>query len=400
MNENSNIPNGPNWEKLLAFLEQDVQDESVLNAEEQKQLMELKMIINETSEALSPYAQFDSKDKWNNVKERLEINYHSAEQLQDEEQITKPTKKLNSTLWPRIAAAAAIIIAVGAGLFYFNQRPTIAEQNHIVKNDIPPGHQGATLTLANGKKIKLADAVNGQLAKEAGVVITKSANDQLVYEIKETGTEPTNKINILSTAKGETYQVRLPDGTLVSLNAASSLEYPANFNSLKERRVKLTGEGYFEVAKDKAHPFVVTTSKQEVEVLGTHFNINSYRDEPVSKTTLLEGSVRVNDNTILKPGEQANVLPDAKVEVAIVDVTKVVAWKNGRFMFENESIESIMRKLARWYNVEVIFQDDVRDIPFTAFISRSDNISKILNKITYTQNIHFKIEGRRITVMR
>ncbi|RZM04132.1 MAG: hypothetical protein EOO88_56140, partial [Pedobacter sp.] len=218
-----------------------------------------------------------------------------------------------SRLWPRIgiAAAAAIIIVVGAGVFYFNQKPTALPQDQLVANDIAPGTQGATLTLANGKKIKLTNAANGELAEEAGVIITKSANGQLIYSVSNLSpsgrvgearegsksNQPSlsegtslpegerNVMNTLSTDNGETYQLRLPDGSLVALNATSSLEYPANFNGKKERRVKLTGEGYFEVAKDKAHPFIVKTAEQEVEVLGTHFNVNAYADEKAIATT-------------------------------------------------------------------------------------------------------------------
>lgn len=311
-------------------------------------------------------------------------------------------KPLTQKLWIKVIIAAAIATMIAsAGIWFFNTGgPEVNPGARVAVNDVAPGKQGATLTLANGQKIHLTDAANGELAKQSGVVVSKSADGQLVYEIQQRDKGNTNQINTLTTAKGETYRLRLPDGSLVWLNAASSLTYSATLKERGVRRVRLEGEGYFEIAKDKAHPFIVSTSKQDVEVLGTHFNVYSYADEPISKTTLLEGSVKVNSSTIIKPGEQASNSTTGKIEVSEVDVDKVVAWKNGRFVFDNENIESIMRKLARWYNVEVIYQDDVRDIPFTAFISKYDNISKILDKITYTQNIHFKIEGRRVTVMR
>lgn len=329
-------------------------------------------------------------------KEELENRIYSK--IADHTGIPLPhTRKVR--LWPRIAIAAAVAtIIFGAGLYFFKGQQKETKQSNTFAL-IKPGHNGATLTLSNGKQIKLSEAINGELANEAGVTITKSANGQLIYQVQGSKSDP-NKINTLSTAKGETYQLRLPDGSLVWLNAASSLTYSAALIERGVRRVKLEGEGYFEIAKDKAHPFIVSTEKQEVEVLGTHFNVYSYNDEDIVKTTLLEGSVKINNQKIIKPGEQASNSANGKIEVAAVNVDKVTAWKNGRFVFEDETIESIMRKLSRWYNVEVVFQDDVKDIPFTAFISRRDDISSILEKITYTQNIHFKVEGRRITVMK
>lgn len=304
-------------------------------------------------------------------------------------------------LWPRIAAAAAVILIASAGIFYAVHQPAPDQQAIVLRQDVKPGGNKAILTLANGHKISLSDASNGAIAKQTGVTITKTASGQLIYSISNTSHNSGQlEYNMVETPKGGQYQVVLPDGSHVWLNAASSLKYPASFASLKDRKVELTGEAYFEVAKDKEHPFIVKSSKQEIKVLGTHFDVDSYADDPLSRTTLIEGSVKINDGAILRPGQQASMADDERIKVATVDVDKVIAWKNGRFMFQSESIESIMRKLARWYNIEVVYQDDVRDIPFTAFISRYDNISKILDKITYTQNIHFKIEGRRVTVMK
>ena len=316
-------------------------------------------------------------------------------------------------LWPFISGmvAAVAIIILGVYLYKYKQDNNQQNQTNNFANDITPGKQGATLTLASGKKIQLSNAANGQLAKESGVVITKTATGELIYEIQD-NTESSRSTNILSTAKGETYQVVLPDGSKVWLNAASTLKYPAKFTALKQRRVQLDGEAYFEIAKDKLHPFIVETDKQSVEVLGTHFNINSYQDEPDTKTTLLEGSVKVatlsgrqstfkqlQNSTVLKPGEQSVLSGAGKIDVMAIDVNKATAWKNGKFVFEEENIESIMRKLSRWYNVEIIYQGDFTNKTFVGSISRSDNISKILDKITFTQAVHFKIEGRRIYVM-
>jgi transmembrane sensor len=401
MNENSNIPNEPNWEKLLEFLEQDVQDQSLLSAEEQRQLAELKTLIAETSESLSSYKQFNSKDKWDGVKARLNLSQTPREGKEYLSNEDAPKQIAKSIKWPRISVAAAAIAFLAIGIYFFIS-PKAANENKVntYATDIAPGKQGATLTLASGEKIRLSDAFNGELAKQANVTVSKLANGELMYEIKShaKGESGSASMNTLTTAKGETYQVRLPDGSQVWLNAASSLTYSANLNERGKRRVRLEGEAYFQISKDKAHPFVVSTAKQEVEVLGTHFNVNAYPDEPSTKTALVEGSVKVNDNTVLKPGEQS-ILENGKIAISPFDPYKVTAWKNGKFVFDEEDIESIMRKLSRWYNVEVIYQGELKDRNFTASISRFDHISKILEKLSYTNKIHFKIEGRRVTVM-
>lgn len=304
-------------------------------------------------------------------------------------------------LWPRIAVAASVALAVAVGGYFYFNPSSKSEQSVSYVHDMSPGKVGATLTLASGRQIRLADAANGELAKEAGVVISKTADGQLIYELKG-GSGEDNKVNTVATATGETYQLRLPDGTLVWLNAASSLTYSANLNDkahLGQRRVSLSGEAYFEVAKDKLHPFLVETERQQVEVLGTHFNVSSYRDDPGTRTTLLEGLVKVNGDWFLRPGQQAGTGRAGRTTIAEVDVNEAVAWKDGKFVFEFEPIEGVMRKLARWYGAEVIYQGDFSGKTFTGSISRSDNISKILEKITYTQDVHFKIEGRRIMVM-
>jgi len=316
--------------------------------------------------------------------------------------VTQPQnrRKIRS-LWPRIAAAASIILAVGAGIFFYtNRSKTDAVQTAGNVNDVAPGKQGATLTLANGKKIRLNAAANGELAQEAGVTITKSANGQLVYEIKG-NTAESNKINTLSTANGETYQLRLPDGSQVWLNSASSLTYTASLNERGKRVVRLSGEGYFEVAKDKAHPFMVQTASQEVEVLGTHFNINSYADEPVVATTLLEGSVKVSGEAqqqLLKPGQQA-LNNGTAIKVAKADLETAVDWKNNEFYLDKMDFRVAMRKIARWYNVEVIYSGSVpENLEAGGWIPRSSNLSDVLKSIESSGLAHFKIEGRRLYV--
>lgn len=309
-------------------------------------------------------------------------------------------EKAPKLLWTRWIAAAAILIIVGLG-FYFYKPISVGEQQSVYLNDIDPGKDGATLTLANGQKILIKDALAGNIATQAGVKISKTADGQIVYELTSDNVDA-SQYNTITTSRGEQTQVRLPDGSVVFLNAASSLRFPTSFAKLKERRVELSGEGYFEVAKDKAHPFIVKSDQQQIEVLGTHFNVSAYKDEQTVKTTLLEGSVRIasgQSKVVLRPGEQALNVSE-KLSVTQVDADKAIAWKNSKFVFEDENIESIMRKLSRWYNVEVVYQDNVSDRTFTGSISRYDKISKILDKISYIEAVKFKIEGRRIIVMK
>jgi ferric-dicitrate binding protein FerR (iron transport regulator) len=306
-------------------------------------------------------------------------------------------------LWPRVAIAAIVLICLSVGGYLLIQKKVATQQiAQSQQYDIVPGGNKAFLTLANGKKISLTDAKNGELSVQSGVRVVKEKDGQLVYTAADTGSFSSSlSYNTIETPKGGQYQVLLPDGSKVWLNAASSLKYPASFGALKERRVQLSGEAYFEVAHNKVQPFRVQTDKQTITVLGTHFDVNAYTDEPYTKTTLLEGSVNINNTIFLKPGEQSTlnrIGNDFTVSPAETD--DAVAWKNGKFVFQNEHIESIMRKLARWYDVDVVYQDSFNDKTFTGSISRFDNISKILNKITFTSAVNFRIEGRRITVIK
>jgi len=295
-------------------------------------------------------------------------------------------------LWIGIAAALAIII-FGASLFYLNQNAGLGD----TKARIKPGSTGATLKLANGKTIKLSDAVNGELANEAGVAITKTTNGQLVYEIK--GTARPDQINTLSTSNGETYQVRLPDGSLVWLNSASSLSYSTALVRSGKRSVNLIGEAYFEIAKDKKHPFIVKTGNQEVEVLGTHFNVNAYDNE--AKTTLLEGSVKIKNKVnqkIIVPGEQATVNGD-DISVNRVNTDYAIDWKNGVFRFTDKTLEAGMLEVARWYNVQIIYKrPELKNEILGGRISKYASINQVLKKMAITEAFRFTVKGREIIV--
>ncbi len=298
-----------------------------------------------------------------------------------------------------------ITIIFTVGLFYYAKHNKGSDQQIAAVRDIKPGKMGATLTLANGKKIRLADAINGEIAKEAGIIVSKTANGELVYEIKPSiGTNGSeNLTNTLATARGETYVLTLPDKSKVWLNAASSLTYTANLLDKGIRKVKLQGEAYFEISRDKAHPFVVSTAGQDVEILGTRFNINSYVDEPSTTTTLLEGSVKVSKgafNHILKPNQQS-LLSAGKFRIENVSAEDAVAWKDGLFIFNDEPLENIMRRIERWYDVKVDFDTSVdRTKRYGGSVSRYDNVSSVFEVLESTKNIHFKIEGRSVLVMK
>lgn len=301
----------------------------------------------------------------------------------------------------RLVTAAAAIALIAAGGWLFAVRS--GSSTSVYENDVDPGSTKATLTLANGQKITLDDAKKGKLADQLGISVSKTENGQLIYTVAgKSGLSDEISYNTLETPAGGQYQLILPDGTKIWLNAGSSLKYPASFASLKERRVTLKGEAYFEVSHHKDLPFRVQTPKQTVEVLGTHFNVNAYTDEPDTKTTLLEGSVKVLPENkaqvmMLKPGQQAQVGADN--EVISIDTESVTAWKNGDFILKDEDFQATMRKIARWYDVEIVYDESApKDIELGGWVSRSKHISAVLKIIESTGKVHFKVQGRRVTV--
>ena len=311
-------------------------------------------------------------------------------------------KRRSVSLWARFGIAAAVsAMVISAGIWFYQsaQKERVTDQV-LYANDVAPGKSGATLTLADGKKIRLTEVANGKLVQEAGVTITKTADGQLIYQVKGNSAE-NDKINTLTTVNGETYQVRLPDGSSVWLNAASSLSYPLSFASQKERRVALRGEGYFEIAKDSKHPFIVKTDKQEVEVLGTHFNINAYPDEAVVATTLLEGAVRLTTGTnsqMLRPGEQA-INDKGAIRIRKADLNAITDWKNDEFFLDKMDFRTAMRKIARWYDIEVIYNGAVPDnLEAGGWIPRNSKLSDVLKSIESTGQVHFRIDGRKLYV--
>ncbi|MEO6520108.1 MAG: FecR domain-containing protein [Mucilaginibacter sp.] len=319
----------------------------------------------------------------------------------------QPFKQTKIITLPRIAAVLGLFLMALVCVYKYRKggpdKVTIA----VIKPKAQPiayGSNKAILTLANGTQIILDGRSKGKLAKEADVDVTKAANGVLTYSNapKPRGVMP-EIFNTMQTPRGGIYRVQLPDGTNVWLNSATILRYPVAFNG-KERKVTLDGEAYFEVAHDANHPFMVSTQNQTVEVLGTHFNVNSYSDDDIAKTTLLEGSVRIaalglNKSGILKPGQQA-IINQQKINIKNIDTQNAIAWKNGLFVFDNENIQAIMKKISRWYDVDVEYMGELDNIRFGGSVSRFTDIQQLLRKLELTNTIHFKINGRRIIVMK
>ena len=309
-------------------------------------------------------------------------------------------------LWSRVAVAASVLLCLGAILYIYRPGTKKVETGVVFKNNAGPDSSKAYLTLANGARISLSDTKDGRIAKQSGIAVTKAADGQLVYSIADADNKAgSNAYNTVETPKGGQYQINLPDGTKVWLNAVSSLTYPVSFSSLKKRKVTLKGEGYFEVAKDKTRPFIVATDKQEVEVLGTHFNINAYNTQLI-KTTLLEGAVQVSSLSleqpaVLKPGQMA-VNDNKKISIADMPYAyNEIAWKEGYFVFSNANIKDIMRDLSNWYDMEVQYEGDMSDVYFDGNYLRSRSVLKLLKSLEMINSkIRFKTEGRRITVIR
>ncbi|OQP44884.1 hypothetical protein A4H97_08790 [Niastella yeongjuensis] len=314
-------------------------------------------------------------------------------------------KAVLHTIWPRIAAAAAIVLLIIGGWWYADnrttQKPALAKTQAV--QPIIPGKDGAILTLADGHQIVLDTMGNGIIADQSGAQV-ELQEGRLAYKSLPIAHSPLPiaylpAFNTLITPRGRQFQLVLPDGTKVWLNAASSIRYPTAFTG-KERNVEITGEAYFEVAHNKDKPFHVKSNKQVVEVLGTHFNIMAYDDEPAVKTTLLEGKVKVTAGTaasaILQPGEQATLT--RQIKIAPVKTAAAVAWKNGEFMFRNEPLENIMRSVARWYDVDIVYKADVAHKEVWGSITKYGNVSDVLEMIALTGVAHFKVAGRTIII--
>ncbi len=293
-------------------------------------------------------------------------------------------------IWLRVAAAAAVLLFVSVGIYVYTSKNTTSA-TLIAKNDIAPGGNKAILTLSNGQKIILNNKT-GAIANQAGKQVIVAANGQVSYAGEASSKEVL--YNTLTVPIGNRRDLELPDGSKVSLDAGSSITYPVVFD--KERKVSMTGQAYFVVRHDERHPFLVTTKGQTTTDIGTEFNINAYDDEVAVKTTLVEGSVKVN-TTILKPGEQA-LAHDNNVVVKAADIESTIAWKDNNFLFRNQSLKSSMRQIARWYNVSVVYNNVDDRLKIFIDVSRTRNLSVILKAIEATGEVKCSLDGRTITL--
>lgn len=308
--------------------------------------------------------------------------------------------------WLGSAAAVLVVLTLGILLQPNGQNKNTGLPTASVKKDIPPGGNRAVLKLANGTEIVLDGHATGLLASEGNTKISKTKDGMLLYDASgqtaataAVADEPL--INTLITPSGGQYMLILPDRTKVWLNAESSISYPSVFTGT-ERNVIVVGEAYFEVAKDKQHPFTVKAGAAEVRVLGTHFNIMSYASEGQMQISLAEGSVRVdlgNESRILSPGQQALIKTGAnRIILRDIDIDEATDWKNGLFQFDNTPIEQVMRQIKRWYSVDVVYQGVKPNIYFTGMVSRSNNVSKILELIEEAGGVNFEIGDKQIIV--
>ena len=308
--------------------------------------------------------------------------------------------------WKRYAAIAAAVLVVVSGVWLLNRKKenSIVVNNtasHQLASNVAPGRDGAILTLAGGKKIVLDSTGNGTITTQGNAKLVKLGTGKLAYNIESRNTSNEIIYNELSTPRGRKFQLTLPDGSNVWLNAASSIRFPASFTG-KERKVSVTGEAYFEVTKNASMPFVVSVNNTTlVRVLGTHFNIMAYPDENNITTTLLEGSVKVvkeNVTALIVSGQQARVDgPDIKV-IKDADTELAMAWKNGFISFRHADLQSLMRQVERWYDIDVVYQGNIPPRSFSGDVSRSADLSKML-RILEASNIHVSVDGKKLIVM-
>jgi transmembrane sensor len=310
--------------------------------------------------------------------------------------------------WKFAAIAASALLFISAGLYLVSKKNipqasySVNKSNIKPATDIQPGSNKAVLTLSTGKSIVLDNAQNGVLSKQGNTAISKSGNALVVKNSPTDNPATQTALNTITIPRGGKYDIVLPDGTRVWLNSSSSLTFPTAFTG-PERKVSLIGEAYFEVAKNKAMPFKINVNnKQVVEVLGTHFNISAYTDDEDITTTLLEGSVKVNyknTTSLLKPGQMAVNNATQGITIKDANVDEIMAWKNGLFQFNSENITSVMKKVSRWYDVDVTYKGDMTNVNFDGNYSRSKTLTNLLKNIELMDKVHFVVEGRRITII-
>lgn len=322
-----------------------------------------------------------------------------------------------SAHWGRLAGAALILMVACAGLYHYlpnllHPLSQVARTNPPDSvNDVAPGTNRAILTLSNGRSFQLSDADSAMIAAEAGVALTRTADGSWIYEIVDPDALKQSQVgyHTIETPRAAQHQMRLPDGTRVWLNAASSIRFPSTFSLHKERVVEITGEAYFEVARDIDRPFLVKSEGQEVRVLGTAFNVNTYQEAGATLTTLMEGRVQISkvsrsgateDPVVLAPGQQAR-LTKSGFDIQQAGVQRVMDWINGDFIFQQETLVQILDRVARWYDVEIVYAADVDSVQtFSGQVSRAKHLSEVLIGLEATGQVQFDIRERQVFASR
>lgn len=351
---------------------------------------------------LNPFTMYSRKSSINNPKYDKHVKINRSEKNRLLKIIIKFHSQTRTSPRRNVTLTITFLTLICTLLNHNPSEPYVKE--------VDPGADKAVLALTNGTRINLSDARKGTLLNLEGIEVTKAEDGALVY--KNVGLNSNiSEYSTITTPKGGQYKVILPDGTRVWLNAASSLSFSNTLNRSAVRRMKLVGEAYFEVKKDKVHPFIVMTGKQEIQVLGTHFNVSAYPGKHPIKTTLLEGSVRISailskegcgiqtkTEVLLKPNQQSTLTKN-RIQVTEVDPEDAVAWKNGYFPSRTEPLESIMLEISRWYNIDVVYEDpQLAQKLFGGVMSRSEELSEVLSVLEATGRVHFKVEGRKVTV--
>jgi transmembrane sensor len=405
------MPEKINWEYLIEKFAEDK-----CSKEELEQL--LKHVAEdhesaELTEALRNHwiaSKQPAKDSGINWEQKLFTILNEAKNDTPVISLLKNPRRVWLKKWA-VAASILILFATGAWFILFNTKsdsPQLSKAKQKSTEDIQsiaPGGNKAVLTLADGSVINLDSAKNGTLTQQGNIKIIKGEDGQLLYYVDREGAT-IKGYNTISTPRGGKYEIVLADGSKVWLNAASSLKFPASFTG-KTREVILTGEGYFEVAKNAFMPFHVKVNNMTVEVLGTHFNVNAYEDESSIATTLLEGSVKIkkdipakssSQSLVLEPGEQAELAKDGKLNINHhANIQEVIAWKNDNFEFNNAPVTDIMRQISRWYDVEIDYRGPVPTHQLTGKISRSVDLNQLIDMLAYT-GINMKIENKKIII--
>ena len=360
---------------------------------------QLKMLLTNTWQA------FNSQQQLFNDKQGDDMFVNILNIEKELKNVSPAIIVKRSFSWVKFAAAAMFIITAGSVYFWLNKIKISPQtvQAKIISTKVTPviaaGTNKAVLTLADGSNIVLDSMGQGILAKQGNAKVIKLNTTTLAYNATDENNQEV-LYNTLATPNGGKYQLILPDGSKVWLNAASSIHFPTIFTG-KERRVTVTGEAYFEVAKNAAMPFKITVKDMEVEVLGTHFNVMAYDDENSMNTTLLEGSVKISKGVIKKmlvPGQQSVINSTGEINIVDADMEEVMAWKNGWFQFNAADIKTVMRQISRWYAVEVVYEGKIPDGHYSGAVSRDNDIFQVL-KIMQSGGVRFKIEGRKVIVL-